>query len=131
MKRSVLWLTGGILCLCLVLSLVIIRSREGPLTEVNEQNWRSLWQSASGTERHPIADYLVGRRVLLHREEAELIELLGEPDRTNALPSRWSLLWDLGHRRSGSQMMYPYHEYLVVSLTTGSLSYACQIVNLD
>ena len=93
-------------------------------------DWRTEWLLTPPEFRGPLARRIVSNGVLSALPRADLISALTAPEITNPPPSTYSLCWYIGPRRSGSALMFPYQEYLVVELDASGNAATIDIVNL-
>ena len=94
-------------------------------------DWRSQWLLTPPEFRGRLARRIVADGLLTGMSRSDLIAGLTAPEITNPPPSSYPLCWYIGPRRSGSALMFPYQEYLVVNLGSANQVAGVQIVNFD
>lgn len=94
-------------------------------------DWRREWLLTPPEFRGQLARRIVADRLLTRMARSDLIAVLTVPEITNPPPSSYPLCWYIGPRRSGSALMFPYQEYLVVNLGSTNEVDGVQIVNFD
>lgn len=94
-------------------------------------DWRKEWLLTPPEFRGRLARRIVGGGLLAGMSRSELTAALTAPEMINPPPSTYPLCWYIGPRRSGSALMFPYQEYLVVKLGAANQVIDAQIANFD
>ena len=94
-------------------------------------DWRREWLLTPPEFRGRLARRIVADGLLTGMSRSDLIVALTPPEITNPPPSTYPLCWYIGPRRSGSVLMFPYQEYLVIKLGSANQVSNVQVVNFD
>lgn len=94
-------------------------------------DWKVEWLLTPPEFRGPLARRIVRGDLITGMSRPDLIAALTTPEITNPVPSTYPLCWYVGPRRSGSLLMFPYQEYLVVTLGTVNEVINAAVTNFD
>jgi hypothetical protein len=129
-----LFVAGLLLAFVLGMVKLVVVWRQNHLHAIAPTNVRpekfdpAGWHSGSATRRAAMARQLTAGEELIGKSRAEITQLLGPP-LEGATDNR--LEWFLGERESPASLMFPYEEYLIVTLDDRGVCQRAEIFNRD
>lgn len=118
----------GIVVIAATIRVMLEREVVAPTAIQPERFDAAGWHSSNAWRRIAMARYLTTNQKLIGRPRDELVAMLGPP--SDGATDR-NVRWFLGERASGASLMFPYLEYLDVSLDKHGVCARAVVITRD